>query len=140
MSTYGKHWKIDGLISGPILEGRENGSYRILFEREHASLDQIEAVHWDHPSIQRLPGCRAGNGLPEGYAFTLVDIEYQHSTQVFFAKVKTAKQYLGDVTGYQAQIDELTAQISGLSDTAQEAETLKNDLTSAYVEGVEQHG
>ena len=131
MSTYGKHWKIDGLISGPILEGRENGSYRILFEREHASLDQIEAVHWDHPSIQRLP---------EGYGFTLVDIEYQHSTQVFFAKVKTARQYLGDVTGYQAQIDELTAQISGLSDTAQEAETLKNDLTSAYVEGVEQHG
>ena len=55
MSTYGKHWKIDGLISGPILEGRENGSYRILFEREHASLDQIEAVHWDHPSIQ-YPG------------------------------------------------------------------------------------
>ena len=47
---------------------------------------------------------------------------------------------MGDVTGYQAQIDELTAQISGLSDTAQEAETLKNDLTSAYVEGVEQHG
>ena len=75
MSTYGKHWKIDGLISGPILEGRENGSYRILFEREHASLYQIEAVHWDHPSIQRLPSCRAGNGLPEGYGFTLVDID-----------------------------------------------------------------
>lgn len=139
--SYGKHWKIDGVIAGPITKDPfQNGRYIILFEREHASLEQIEAIHWDHPAIQRLPGCRAGEGLPEGYGFDLMDIKYHHNTQAFEATVRTAKQYLGDVTGYQAQIDALTEQIGSLEGKTQEAEALKTDLTAAYAEGVEQNG
>ena len=112
MSTYGKHWKIDGLIAGPVARDPfQNGRYTILFAREHgAALEKIEAIHWANPEIKKLPGNRGLPGLPDGYGFELMDIKYHHNTQVFEATVRTAKQYLGDVTGYQAQIDALSAE------------------------------
>lgn len=121
---FGKHWKIDGLIAGPITpHGGVNGSYSILFERANgATIEKIEAIHWDKPKIQELPANRGLPGLPEGYGFQLGNIEYHHSTGHFVVTVTTAKQYLGDVTGYQARIEELEGQAAALRERATEAE------------------
>lgn len=121
---YGKHWKIDGLIAGPITRrGRDSGSYSILFERANGvTLEKIEAVNWDKPNIQELPGNRGLPGLPEGYGFELESIEYHYNTRHFTVTVTTAKQYLGDVTGYQARIEELEGQNTALSGQVTKAE------------------
>lgn len=144
MSYFGKHWKIGGLIAGPISGGGVglNGSYSILFERANgATLEGIEAIDWASPAIRRLPACPANEaGLPEGYGFQLGNIEYHHSTGHFEVTVATAKQYLGDVTGYQARIEELEGQAEALSGQVSEARTKEAELASAYEEGVESNG
>ncbi len=139
---FGKHWKIDGLIAGPITRrGGVNGSYSILFERANgATIEKIEAIHWEKPKIQELPGNRGLPGLPEGYGFELGNIEYHHGTGHFEVTVSTAKQYLGDVTGYQARIEELEGQAEALSGQVSEARTKEAELASAYEEGVESNG
>ena len=43
MSLYGDKFKIGGLSCGLVLRGGANGEYRVVFEREYASLEQIEA-------------------------------------------------------------------------------------------------
>lgn len=143
MSCFGKHWKIGGLIAGPITRhGSVNGSYSILFERENgATLERIEAIDWDRPTVQRLPACRESEtGLPEGYGFHLAGIEYLHNTRHFNVTVTTARQYLGDVTGYQARLEELEGQSAALSGQVAEARAREAELASAYEEGVESHG
>nr|WP_325212336.1 hypothetical protein [uncultured Oscillibacter sp.] len=140
---YGKHWKIDGLIAGPITRhGSVNGSYSIIFERENgATLESIEAVDWARPSVQHLPACPANEaGLPEGYGFQLGNIEYHHNAGYFNVTVTTAKQYLGDVTGYQARIEELEGRNAALSGQVTDARTKEAELASAYEEGVESNG
>lgn len=141
MSLYGKQWKIDGVIAGPILAERENGRYRILFECEHASLEQIESIRWEQPAIQRLPACPdCETGLPEGYGFTLENIEYHYAVKAFCVYVKTARQYLGDVTGYQTRLDALNAENTTRQNTIQELQSREKELAGAYAEGVESHG
>lgn len=139
---FGRHWKIDGLIAGPITRhGSVNGSYSILFERANgATIEKIEAIHWDKPKIQELPGNRGLPGLPESYGFQLGNIEYHHNTGHFNVTVTTARQYLGDVTGYQARIEELEGQSAALSGQVSEARTKEAELASAYEEGVESNG
>ena len=153
MSLYGEHWKIDGVTVGMIQRGSENGCYRVIIEREYAELPQIEAISWQQPVIEHLrPEVPDEMGLPEGYGFTV--------------ELKTARQYLGDVADYQAQVEELTASLSAKEQEAaelretvaakeaaieaqsQELAALKEDgtaaaeaqLQAAYTEGVESNG
>lgn len=143
MSGFGKYWKIGGLIAGPITRhGSVNGSYSILFGRENgAALEGIEAIDWAQPTVRRLPACPKNEaGLPEGYGFELAGIEYHHSTRHFDVTVTTAQQYLGDVTGYQARIEELEGQSAALSGQVTEARAREAELASAYEEGVESNG
>lgn len=69
----------------------------------------------------------------------------------FKVTVRTARQYLGDVTGYQARIEELEGQAENLAVRAseaqaeaesvrQEAKNREAELASAYEEGVENNG
>ena len=46
MSLYGETLKIGGVVCGLVLRGRSNGEYRAVFEREYASLEEIEAINW----------------------------------------------------------------------------------------------
>ena len=142
--SYGKHWKIGGLIAGPISGGgmNRNGVYSMIFERENgATLESIEAIDWARPKVQRLPACPASEeGLPEGYGFELGNIEYHHNTRHFTVTVTTARQYLGDVTGFQARVKELEEQTTALSGQVTEARTKEAELASAYEEGVESNG
>jgi len=111
MSTFAKCWKIGGVIAGPVRRNGVGGSYSVIFERENgATLEKIEAIDWSRPAVQELPGDQGQPGLPENYGFKLGDIRYDHTGRYFEATVTTDRQYLGDVTGYQARIDELSAQ------------------------------
>lgn len=101
MSLYGETCKIGGLSCGLVLRGGSNGSYQAVFEREFASLEEIEALEWDPPAIEGT--CI----LPEGYGFEVRDIQYSAAKRAYTVVLQVGRQYLGDVTGYQAQIQEL---------------------------------
>lgn len=168
MSLYGDTFKIGGLSCGLVLRGGANGEYRVVFEREFASLEQIEALDWDPPAIEGE--CI----LPAGYGFTVKDIQYSAATRSYHVVLQVGTQYLGDVTGYQAQVTELQGTIQTQRNTIAErdstiaqqaetiqtqtatidsqaaaieemeaagtAETVKAELEAAYTEGVESNG
>ena len=105
MSLYGEKFKIGGLSCGLVLRGSANGEYRVVFEREYASLEQIEALEWDPPILEGE--CI----LPEGYGFMVKDIQYSAATRSYHVVLQVGTQYLGDVTGYQAQVTQLQGTI-----------------------------
>ena len=144
MSKLGKRWEIDGVPAAFITRSAVNGHYCITFEREEASLEQLENIQWATPSIVRLTDHEGELGLPEGYGFEITDIRYQHSGRYFVVEVRTAQQYLGDVTGYQAQIDDLTQTIrqqqTALDSQTAETAAMIASMEAAYEEGVENNG
>ena len=144
MSKLGKRWEIDGVPAAFITRSAVNGHYCITFEREEASLEQLENIQWATPSIVRLTDHEGELGLPEGYGFEITDIRYQHSGRYFVVEVRTAQQYLGDVTGYQAQIDDLTQTIrqqqTALDSQTAETAAMISSMNAAYEEGVESNG
>ena len=144
MSKLGTRWEFDGVPAAFVTRSAVNGHYCMTCEREEASLEQIEQVNWSHPTVQRLADREDELGLPEGYGFELTDIRYQHSGRYFVAEVRTASQYLGDVSGYEAQIAELNAKLAERQ-AALEAQTAQADaavssMEAAYEEGVESNG
>lgn len=144
MSKLGKRWEMDGVPAAFITRSTVNGHYCITFEREEASLEQIEQIQWAKPTIVRLTDYEEELGLPEGYGFEITDIRYQHSGRYFIVEVRTAQQYLGDVTGYQAQIDTLSSTITeqqvSLEEQAAEMTAMLTTMETAYEEGVESNG
>lgn len=84
-----------------------SGKFRALFEREFASLEQIEAIHWDAPQI-------SGDNtvLPQGCGYAVTDIDYDYPTQTYHVMFRVKAQYLGDVTGYQAQVSALETDLT----------------------------
>lgn len=147
MSFYGKQWKIDGVICGGIRRDYGvNGQYVLTFERCFAALEDIEAINWVQPTVKwmRTGGPKAPEGLPKGYGFEVADIRYLHNTQAYEVTVRTAAQYLGDVTAYQAEVDALTtrcetltAEKDQLSAALQEADETVIALYEAAAQGPE---
>lgn len=144
MSQLGIRWRIDGVPAAFITRGPGSGHYRVTFERGEAALEQIEAIHWAAPTVERVTESLSEPGLPEGYGFELTELCYQHTSQTFVAEVQTARQYWGDVSDYQAQLktlnETLTQRQKALDTQTRQLETLEADLTAAYQEGVEAHG
>lgn len=160
MGFFGKHWKIDGVTAAFIRRTAQNGQYQALFERENASLEQIEAINWERPVIEKLTKRDNEVGLPEGYGFDLIKVTYDSSTRSYTVTVQTARQYLGDVTEYQAQVKTLqqeaaqkdaailekeqTIQQQAAAISAMEqagtVEQVAVRLEAAYTEGVESNG
>lgn len=120
MSLYSKTAKIDGLRFGLVMRGAANGSYVIVFERECATLEQIEAVNWAKPTIE------GDTILPKDYGFEVDGITYASSDKSYRVSVRVARQYLGDVTAYQEQIAELQADKTAL---AQESAAKQMQIT-----------
>ena len=136
------------------MRGPANGYNEAVFERQRASLEEIEAINWAQPIIEW--SCL----LPVGYGFTAQDISYSSNTRSYTVSLKVAEQFLGDVAGFQAQVDELTADVASQVATIQEqeqtiqaqAETIQaleaagtaaqveEKLEAAYQEGVESNG
>lgn len=143
MSFYGKDITIDGVVCGILTRGAANGEYVAVFEREHASLEQIEGINWACPAVRCKRACDAI--LPDGYGFELRSITYDSSVRAYTVTIRTAFQYLGDVTGYQSQIDALTAgneaqreTIAGLERQLDEADEAAIALYEALLSAGEQ--
>jgi serine/threonine protein kinase HipA of HipAB toxin-antitoxin module len=144
MSKLGIRWEIDGIPAAFVTRGSDNGCYRVTFERSEANLEQIEQINWSNPAVKRVTESSGELGLPFGYGFDLMDLRYQHSNQLFVAELKVAQQYMGDVSDYQVQIQQLTETINQQMVTAnQQAAQMANmvaDMEAAYERGVESHG
>ena len=161
MSLYSNSITIGGIPCGLVMRGTRNGQYVAVFERETASLEDIEGINWATPEI-------SGDGtLPAGYGFEVANIKYDMSTKSYHVTLQVGAQYLGDVAGYQAQVAELEDTVAQQSATIQGQETalaerdatieeqaaaieameaagtaegIRAELQAAYAEGVESNG
>lgn len=116
MSLYGEACKIDGLRCGLVMRGGANGQYRAVFEREFASLERIETINWSRPTVE------GDTVLPAGYGYEVKEIEYDMNTCSYTVHLQVAEQYLGDVAGFQAQMDRLEQEVDTLEGTVAEKE------------------
>ena len=111
-SYYGVKYKINGHRVGSVFV--LSSEYHVTFERCYSenTLESVEAIDWKNVTVEQIrtdcPACP----LPEGYSFTVKAIQYDMNTQSIKAILKTDKQYWGDVTPYQAQIESLTATVA----------------------------
>ena len=154
MSFFTKSWKFDGIQAAFVMRGSQNGRYLVKFEREFASLEDIEGINWAQPAIEHTnPQCPDEFGLPAGYGFTVAGITYESKTKSYTVELQVADQFLGDVTPYQEQIAQLESEAAEKDATIAEkeaaikaleaagtAETVKADLQAAYTEEVESNG
>ena len=103
-----------------------------------------EALQADDLEIRTATLDMPEQGLPEGYGFQVERISYDHTSRSYTVVLRTARQYLGDVTGYQAQVEELQAQVTAAQGQAAAAAAELTDqeaaLAAAYTEGVESIG
>lgn len=146
MSLYGSSVRIDGIPCGLVMRGSGNGQYLVVFERELATLEQVEAIHWEKPSIE------GESILPVGYGFVVSDIRYTAATRSYTVVLQVGEQYLGDVTGYQSQVAELESAVARQQEEIRQkddtivrlesegSQALKEELEAAYEEGVESNG
>lgn len=111
-SYYGVKYKINGHRVGNVFV--LSSEYHVTFERCYSenTLESVEAIDWKNVTVEQIrtdcPACP----LPEGYAFTVKAIQYDMNTQSIKVIVKADKQYWGDVTPYQAQIESLNAAVA----------------------------
>ncbi len=127
MSLYGKKHKIGGVPCGIIMRGMDNGRYQAVFEREFASLEEIEAIDWSQPVIE------GDCVLPAGYGFTVDSITYDSGTRSYTVNLRVAEQFLGDVAGFQAQVDELTATVQEHAETIRVLEGQLEEADEALI-------
>ena len=126
MSLYGKAITVNGLTCGIVQRGQGNGKYVLVFEQEYAGPEQIEAIDWSRPEIE------GDSVLPAGYGFVLEDISYRHGDRSYVAALAVAGQYLGDVTGYQAQVEELQARAEEFSAQADALSAQLSEIEEVY--------
>lgn len=111
-SYYGVKYKINGHRVGNVFA--LSSGYHVTFERCYSenTLESVEAIDWKNVTVEQIrtdcPACP----LPEGYAFTVKAIQYDMNTQSIKVIIKADKQYWGDVTPYQAQIESLNATVA----------------------------
>ena len=111
-SYYGVKYKINGHRVGNVFA--LSSEYHVTFERCYSenTLESVEAIDWKNVTVEQIrtdcPACP----LPEGYAFTAKAIQYDMNTQSIKVIIKADKQYWGDVTPYQVQIESLTATVA----------------------------
>ncbi len=111
-SYYGVKYKINGHRVGNVFA--LSSEYHVTFERCYSenTLESVEAIDWKNVTVEQIrtdcPACP----LPEGYAFTVKAIQYDMNTQSIKVIIKADKQYWGDVTPHQAQIESLNAAVA----------------------------
>lgn len=143
MSIFGANYKINGHRTGDVLRsplGADMRSeFKVRFERCFAenTLEAIESIDWQTVTTTTLrpdyPACI----LPEGYSYTVENIEYERNNDAFVVTLILGKQHYGDVTAYQSQIDTLTetvAQKDSALTEKEEALTAANALLAEIEE------
>lgn len=122
MAFFDRKVKIDGVPCAMVSRGTRNGEYALRFQRPEASLEQIEGIHWKRPVVS------GPSGLPAGYGFEVKRIDYSMCTKTYTVTVRVLEQYLGDVAGYQARVDELEQDNAAL---ARDKAALEGQLAEA---------
>lgn len=129
MSLFGVHATIDGVPCGPVSTATSaSGTYHITFEREYASLEQIEGINWGKPEIVLT---RNDCPLTPGCGYRLVRIQYDSCDRCFNAEVHMIEQYFGDITEYKRQVRELSGKVSELNSQLDEADETAISLYEA---------
>lgn len=125
MSLFGTQVTICGVPCAMVLRGAANGQYQAVFERERASLEEVESIDWSRPVLE------GDSLLPAGCGFTVEHISYSSVNRCCTVSLKVAEQYLGDVTGFQTQVEELTAGVADRENKiqAQEAAIQEREQT-----------
>ena len=143
---YGVCAKICGVPLGTLHRGG-NGQYSLVFQRCDASLEDIEGIDWSRPVVTEAADRYRDSPLPEGYGFEVEGIDYSYSLETWTVRLRTQRQKLGDVTGYQIQVEELEKQIAEKENAIRDLESrpdgaseLETALERAYAEGVESNG
>ena len=121
---YGKKWTIDSIPTG-FVQRSGTEEYTVRFERENASLDQIEAINWERPEIASLVDETCP--LPRG-GFDVAGITYNHSERTFDVTLRLKAEFFGDVSAYAAELAEKTAAFNEQEQTIAE---LGDDLIAA---------
>ena len=108
---FGANYSVNGHRTSGERRVDFNKGYSFLFERcfEENTLEEIEKIDWSHVTVKTLDANYPPCSLPEGYSFVVKDIQYIKCYDSFEVTIEVDKQYWGDVTPYQAQIDGLTA-------------------------------
>ena len=111
-SYYGVKYKINGHRVGNVFA--LSSEYHVTFERCYSenTLESVEAIDWKNVTVEQIRADCPACPLPEGYAFTVKAIQYDMNTQSIKVIIKADKQYWGDVTPYQAQIESLNATVA----------------------------
>lgn len=81
------NWSINGVISremNAVSGGR--GGYDVWFSRDDASIEQIEAIDWEHPDIVQHGERECP--LPKDCAFAVEKISYFHTYRTYMVRVK----------------------------------------------------
>lgn len=151
---------IDGVPARYVWRSTYNdGRYTVKFGHD-VTLANLEAINWKNPAVVvPEPKSQHKTYLPVGVGFKLEELTYSSHPKEWTAEICITDRYLGDVTGYQAEIDTLEtesaakdAQIAELQEdsAAKDAqiEALQEDGTAAaetelqedYREGVESIG
>lgn len=107
MSLLGHEINVNGLRCA-MVSRRATGQYALRFEREFASLEQLESIPWGNPTIEVVSPL--GTTLPTGCGFELQDITLEYSCSCWVVTVALGTQYYGDVSSYVEQINTLEAQ------------------------------
>ena len=121
---YGKKWTIDSIPTG-FVQRSGTEEYTVRFERECASLDEIEKINWAKPEIASLANETCS--LPQG-GFDVVGITYNHSERTFDVTLRLKAEFFGDVSAYAAELAEKTAAIE---EQKQTIAGLGDDLAAA---------
>ena len=121
---YGKKWTIDSVPTGLV---RRSGTkeYTVHFERECASIDDIEAINWEQPEIAALES--EACPLPQG-GFDVLGITYDYAKRSYVVTLQLKAEHYGDVSAYAAELAEKTATIAEQEQTIEE---LGDDLIAA---------
>lgn len=124
---YNRTYKVNGRICAMITRnGYASGTYKMVFEREFNTIDELEDTDWTNIVVEELRGQKSP--IPEGYTFELKGIEYTSYNRSFVVTIATSAKCYGDITGYQEEINSLNEEKKQLSDDLAEADALVIEL------------
>ncbi len=129
-----KKLTICGVPCSHVVRGDANGAYRAVFPCAEAPLSAVEQIDWSKPTV------KGDCILPAGYGFTVKSLAYEPAYGAISVELEVAAQYLGDVTGYAAQVAELQADVAGKSAAVQSLEAQLAETGEALIALYEAQG
>lgn len=119
MSLYGKKWSICGVPTGYI---RRVGTkdYEIHFEREYATIEDIESIDWQQPVIELLTGEECP--LPAG-SFATTNISYNDPKKYYALFAELRAVCYGDVAAYAQELEQRRGENAALNEDLAEADS-----------------